>query len=244
MKVRNTSDQSCDKIKMIIYGRAGAGKTTLIKTLPGRVFVVSAESGLLPLRGSSIDFIDITEDDSGKMIPDTARTARLLEAHAWIINHGQQYDWIVLDSFTEITEIVVAEMRDKYNVTEKRKDTLPMYQEIYHRLRMIVKGFRDLPFNVMLTALSEPNDLGGGQYFHSILAQGKIKTMLAGMFDLVTFVQVLGDENKTRRLVCRENPYTESKDRSGQLEMVMPPDLQLAMNKILGAGESYEQPST
>ena len=231
MKVENTSNQSCDKVKMIVYGRAGSGKTTLVKTLPGRSLVVSAESGLLPLRKSKIDYIDITKDDDGRILPEISRRGRLLEAYAWIIGEGGKgYDWIVLDSFSEICEIVVAEMRYKYDIVNKKERSYPMYQEVFHILRMIAKSFRDLPFNVMITCLSEKDHLGEGKFFHSIFANGRIKKALAGMFDLVLYLHAPMSEE--RQLVCRENQFTESKDRTGKLEMVMPSDISLAINKI------------
>ena len=239
MRVENTSQESCKKIKMIVYGRAGAGKTTMIRTLPGRPLVISAESGLRSLRTSNIDFIDITKDDSGNVLPECDRRNRLVEVYGWITSgNAKDFKWIVLDSFSEICEVVIAEMRKKYDITVKRQDTRPMYQEAFHILRMITKAFRDLPnHNVMLTALSEQVSLGGGQQFHSIVVSGKIRTTFASMFDIVFFVEA--QTEKKRQLICRENPFTESKDRTNQLDMIMPPDLSVAINKI-NEGERRE----
>ena len=36
--------------KLLIYGASGAGKTTSLKTAPGKTLVVSMESGLLSIK--------------------------------------------------------------------------------------------------------------------------------------------------------------------------------------------------
>ena len=45
-------------VKALVYGLSGAGKTTLLPSLPNPV-VLSAEAGLLSIRGSDIPFIEI-----------------------------------------------------------------------------------------------------------------------------------------------------------------------------------------
>ena len=41
--------------KYLVYGGSGVGKTTLIASLPGKILILSAESGLLSLSGADID---------------------------------------------------------------------------------------------------------------------------------------------------------------------------------------------
>ena len=48
--------------KILVYGMAGAGKTTLAKTCPGRVLVISAEAGLLAIKdANNVDAIEVKE---------------------------------------------------------------------------------------------------------------------------------------------------------------------------------------
>ena len=39
--------------KILVYGISGAGKTSLAKTAPGKVLVISAEAGLLSIKDAS-----------------------------------------------------------------------------------------------------------------------------------------------------------------------------------------------
>ena len=58
IEVQNTSDVSTTYIKMLVYGQAGAGKTTLIKTLPNPI-ICSAEGGLLSIKDADLPFIKV-----------------------------------------------------------------------------------------------------------------------------------------------------------------------------------------
>ena len=57
-------------VKMLVYGQAGAGKTSLIPTLPNPV-VLSAEGGLLSIADADVSFIEIKDIDT------------LYEAYQW-----------------------------------------------------------------------------------------------------------------------------------------------------------------
>ena len=48
--------------KVLVYGMAGAGKTSLAKTAPGKVLVISAEAGLLSIKDApDLDAIEVKE---------------------------------------------------------------------------------------------------------------------------------------------------------------------------------------
>ena len=46
--------------KILVYGMAGAGKTFLARTAPGKVLVISAEAGLLSIRDAqNVEAIEV-----------------------------------------------------------------------------------------------------------------------------------------------------------------------------------------
>jgi hypothetical protein len=53
---------------LLVYGQAGAGKTSLIKTLPHPV-VLSAEGGLLSIQDADLPYLEITSIDSRNTCP-------------------------------------------------------------------------------------------------------------------------------------------------------------------------------
>ena len=58
INVQSTSTISTNGVKVLVYGQAGAGKTTLIKTMPAPI-ILSAEGGLLALAQEDIPYIEI-----------------------------------------------------------------------------------------------------------------------------------------------------------------------------------------
>ncbi len=79
MKIQSTQDFCADKLKLLIYGESGTGKTTLAGTIDAKVLIVSAESGLLSLSGKQLDVVDITTDDNGELLPEEKTIQRLGE---------------------------------------------------------------------------------------------------------------------------------------------------------------------
>ena len=66
IQLKSTSGVATDGgVKVLVYGGAGSGKTTLIGTLPDPV-IISAEAGLLSLSGLDIPYIEVTDMDSLK----------------------------------------------------------------------------------------------------------------------------------------------------------------------------------
>ncbi len=58
ISLKSTGAVASNGVKLLVYGAAGAGKTTLIRTLPAPV-IMSAEAGLLALHGADIPYIEI-----------------------------------------------------------------------------------------------------------------------------------------------------------------------------------------
>ena len=59
ISLKRTGGISSNGVKLLVYGQAGAGKTSLIKTLPNPV-VLSAEGGLLSIQDADLPYIEIT----------------------------------------------------------------------------------------------------------------------------------------------------------------------------------------
>ena len=58
IKIKNTADVSANGVKILVYGQAGAGKTTLAATMP-KPIIISAEGGLLSIQGASLPYIEV-----------------------------------------------------------------------------------------------------------------------------------------------------------------------------------------
>ena len=60
INVKTTGSLSANGVKVLCYGAAGAGKTSLIKTLPNPI-VLSAEGGLLSIQDADLPYIEISD---------------------------------------------------------------------------------------------------------------------------------------------------------------------------------------
>jgi hypothetical protein len=215
-KIRQVVEESWPKL--LVYGEAGVGKTRSIETLPGSVLVVSAEGGLLSLQDSArADEIDVEEIAS---IDDLARV------HQALLREEHSYDWVAIDSWSEIAEKLLA--GEKNTTRDPRK----AYGAVIDVMLRWTREMRDLPIGVLVLAkaLTSDDDLTSSSgdvttlRRYSIAMPGRaLGAALPYLFDEVFFVRV--EENRAtgevrRELVTRKSPRVEAKDRSGRLDAI------------------------
>lgn len=235
MHIRSTKNFGASQIKMVIYGKAGVGKTSLAKTCDGKVLIISAEGGLLSLSDNDIDFIDITIDESGNLLSKADRLAMLRNAYEYAQTEEarKKYSWLFVDSLTEIGQIVIENLKVKY---PEKKDALLMWGEYSDTMRSFIKAFRDLTgYNVVFTALSSTEKDELSRRYQAPDLQGKIASQLPGYFDEVFYYHVYDNQETgetVRSLITQPNEKVIAKDRSGKLEISEEPNLAKIVSKI------------
>lgn len=127
IQLHSTKEAHRNGLKIIVFGASGAGKTSLIKTLPNPV-ILSAEAGLLSINDSEIPYIEIRN------------VADLMEAYQWAATsaEAQQFESVALDSISEVAEVVLA------NEKRKNKDARAAYGELQQTMMDVLRSFRDL----------------------------------------------------------------------------------------------------
>ena len=221
IKLQSTKGLHAQGVKMLVYGQAGAGKTSLIPTLPNPV-VLSAEGGLLSIAGADVPFIEI-----GDM-------AALGEAYQWLTesDEAKQFESIALDSISEIAEVVLSAEK------KKTKDPRQAYGELQSQMGDLIRSFRDLPGkHVYFSAkLEKSQDEMGRMLYAPSMPGNKLAQSLPFFFDEVLALRVEKDaEGKTQRaLMCDSDGLWAAKDRSGKLEAWEAPDLGEIIKKIGG----------
>lgn len=221
INVKTTGSLAANGVKVLVYGQAGAGKTSLIKTLPSPI-VLSAEGGLLSIQDADLPFIEI------------ASMTDLQEAYKWLTeaDDAKAYKSVALDSISEIAEVVL-------NAEKKAtKDPRQAYGAMQEQMADIIRAFRDLPGRhvYMSAKLEKTQDEMGRVLYAPSMPGNKTGQALPYFFDEVLALRVEkdGDGNTQRALMCDSDGLWLAKDRSGKLDMWEAPDLSAVFAKIGG----------
>jgi hypothetical protein len=233
MQIKNTKGFQADRLKFVIIGDSGNGKTFLASTIKEKCLVVSAEAGTLSLNQFDIDLVDLTTSNDGEPIPKEKRINRLTEVYRFLANEKHEYQWVFIDSLTEISQNLLDALSVEFPA---RKDSLVMYGENAKKMRGIIKAFRDLPLNVVFTCLSNVEKDENNQRFLGARLVGKIADELPCFFDEVFYLQVFknDDGQHERRLITGRDDRIMAKDRSGRLDQFEKANLQMIADKIRG----------
>jgi phage nucleotide-binding protein len=219
ISVKRTSALTAGGVKILCYGQAGAGKTTLIASLPTPI-TLSAEGGLLALQGADLPFIEI------------ASMADLHEAYSWLgSDEARQYESIAIDSISEIAEVCL--------IAEKRtaKDPRQAYGAMIDQMSEVIRAFRDLPRHVYVSAkLDKSADELGKVAYAPSMPGAKLGQALPYFFDEVLALRVERSEagEPVRGLQTQGDGIWTAKDRSGRLDAWEPADLGAIIAKIGG----------
>jgi phage nucleotide-binding protein len=221
INLQSTSQVASNGVKFLVYGQAGAGKTSLIRTLPNPV-IMSAEGGLLSIADSNLPFIEIKSIDD------------LRQAYHWATtsDEAKQFESVALDSISEIAEVVL-------NAEKKlTKDPRQAYGALQEQMTDIIRAFRDLPGkNVYFTAKCEKSqDEQGRMLYAPSMPGAKLGQQLPYFFDEVLALRVEkdGEGIPQRALMCESDGLWQAKDRSGKLAAWEAPDLGAIIKKMGG----------
>ena len=221
INLRSTKGLHANGVKLLVYGNAGVGKTSLIPTLPTPV-VLSAEGGLLSIADADISYVEVSSYDT------------LMEAYKWVTgsDEAKHFESIALDSISEIAEVVLNH--------EKKiaKDPRQAYGAMQEQMSDIIRAFRDIPNkHVYFTAKCEKaTDETGRILYAPSMPGNKTGQQLPYFFDEVLALRVEKDQEGVaqRALMCDSDGIWQAKDRSGKLDTWEAPDLGAIIAKIGG----------
>jgi hypothetical protein len=221
ISVKTTGSLSANGVKLLVYGQAGAGKTSLIRTLPEPI-VLSAEGGLLSIQDANLPYIEITSMDD------------LKEAFEWMSTpEGLGFKSVALDSISEIAEVVLNHEK------KVAKDPRQAYGAMQEQMADIIRAFRDLPGRhvYMSAKLEKATDEMGRILYAPSMPGNKTGQALPYFFDEVLALRVEkdADGNTQRAIMCDSDGLWLAKDRSGKLGAWEAPDLGEIIAKIAGA---------
>lgn len=225
--IRLTSTSEAAKnngVKSLVYSQAGGGKTTLAKTFDVPTVVISCEAGLLSLADVNIPVIEVASMND------------MFEAYDLLANkpEGQHFKAIVIDSISEIAEVLLAEEK------KTSKDARAAYGNTSERMMDLLRAFRDLRGRhvLFIAKLEKVKDEMSGAFMYGPTMPGqRLGQAIPYLVDEVFALRVeKNEEGQTVRFLQTAPDFQwQAKDRSGRLAQYEAPDMAAVIRKITGA---------
>ena len=226
IELKSSRGLTANGVKMLVYGQAGAGKTSLVTTLPAPV-VLSAEGGLLSIAHHDVPYITIkTLDD-------------LYQAYDWLVksDEAKRFQSVALDSISEVAEVVLD------HELKANKDGRAAYGELNTKMANLIRAFRDLPGkHVYMSAKLEKSQDEMGRMLYGPSMPGKSLTQqLPYFFDFVFPLRVEkdADGNTQRAIMTDSDGLWQAKSRGQGLSTWEAPDLGAIIQKIGGGNDQH-----
>jgi phage nucleotide-binding protein len=230
-------------MNLLIYGDPGVGKTVFCASALGlgKTLVLDVEGGMASIRNTDIDVVDI------ESMSDLNVTYEMLSE----TKHG--YTTVCIDNLTELQRIIT---EDVLEGSGKDTPAVRDWGVIRERIIRIIRYFRDLDANLIVTCHVTAERDEDERMFRSPDLVGKLKKQIAGFFDEVGYMFVdtgegsfvLGSRPDTeaeegeerggtleRRILFQLHPQFVAKDRGGMLDKYESADFAAIYEKTFGA---------
>lgn len=228
MKTVDFDDNQAVWLKALVYGEPGSGKTNFGVSAPNPLILLSERQAVANVRDAAkrmgrprpptlvMERLDdyrgvlkaLHGDDSRPFVVFDDGGEKVLELETWP-------DSIVLDSITDIAEMVSREIREQ-SPQKTGKDGLPVDSERYwnvlsDRTAKLIRAFRDVPRHVLFLALLADKEIGEGDEKSRWI--GPQMPMKALPNVLMAAVNVVGITYRTRSKEVVVDPSTKAKSR-------------------------------
>ena len=199
---RITQDIFTSKVNILIYGDPGAGKTHLAGTAQDvpemqNVHFFNIDGGLMTLasRGGDITATDIHSVDD------------LEQEFFKIVNGDPEYSGVktvVIDNISELLTLALEETTTREYAARVKKDKSYTIDDVYledykvggTKLARILRGFRDLPFNVIYLAHKKDKMRKGTNTLEASTPNltDKLATAVCGYMDIVGYLYTADEQ--------------------------------------------------
>lgn len=244
MIIQNTKEIKELYINALVFGEFKLGKTYLLKELADagkKVFCISAENGMLGLKGVNIDY---------KITPTLESVNEILD----FLENKCDYDWVCLDTVTEFGQNIYPVINEKHKKLAERKSLedkktvgvngMHVWGEFGQVLGVVIKRLRNLPCNTLTLAHPIQKEQEDAMIKTAPDIYGKTANKIIGWLDETYYMfkdEKMKEENyhkfaKNRLFLTQETERTKAGSRSqGSLDKLEPASIIHIQNKILGS---------
>lgn len=229
MEIKEFSPTS-HKIKAVIYGASGAGKTYFAATAPAPIFA-SAEAGLLSTvsHKKKIDPVKYVE---------VKKVEDLRELLSYLQKGEHKFKTVVIDSISEINEIIKEGIERKRGSAMIQKD----WGDLFKVIKGILRGFRDLDMHVIFIAQEKAEKDEQKTEKVVPMLNGKAAIEIAYFMDIVAYCYV--DKMGENKITAQPSEKLLTKCRGIELPADAPDDFEewiKAIEKIQLSAEKVEK---
>ena len=207
MKIINGSNiELTENWRILIYGKPGIGKTTLIKQLKGKTLVLSLDNSQRVLAGS--ENIDVVEFDRNQ--PTDCMTTFLKEVDEIL----SEYDNLVIDNISSFqSDWFVEQGRTSKNGIGNELQHYSLWTNYFLR---VLTAIYSKPVNIYVTAWEDTRDLNleTGQIITQYVPQIResVLNQLLGLTDVVGRI-IVNEKTGGRGVVLEGSEGTYAKNR-------------------------------
>ena len=229
-----TVSESPEFINMLVYGNPGVGKTVLAGSADAvpelrPVLILDVEGGTFSIRERYPD-VDVVRVQTW---PDMQKVYDAL----YKMEHD--YQTVVLDSLTEIQKFsmyrIMASVLKEHPDRDPEVPSIREWGKNIEQIRRLVRAFRDLPMNVVFTALAATDkDNKTGLVTTRPSLSGKLAMEVGGFVDILLYMYIKRVDDDNQRLLLSAGTEGQiAKDRSDNLPpVIINPDMQTVYDHI------------
>lgn len=253
LRLTTSDSQELTKIKTVVFGPTGVGKTTSLRTLPVQGTVIAhCERGTVPLRHQSYTVLEIENWNNAYNLPLAIKDPSIVKDED-IRKALTGIRVLVIDSLTEISDLCMKHIltvtrppmqkersdgkRDKPKGVHEEQMTLEDWGLYGTRMLNFCSALVHLPVHVIAICLEQQKDAkDGGFAMRTVDLRGRIAPKnCPAYFDLVLNMRAMVDaEGKDIRVLQTFNDGERiCKDASGVLEQYEPADWTKLLTKIV-----------
>lgn len=237
-KIRRVSERPI-LVKALIYGEPGAGKTYLACTAP-KPLILLTEPSVSDVTMQAVRR-DLKVDPA---VWDIETLVDLDAAYSYLEGGKHEYGTVVVDSLTDLYRRLMKHVVDA--AISRRSGHDPDVPEqgdwlrVQEKLRYIVRLFRDLPMDVVFTALVM--DIRDEMRRVPFIQPKGLALEIPAFFNLVGCLKTTEDNNKlTRKLLVEQTDTYVAKNPGGTLPPVVEnPNLTTLFAQIKGGLKNNE----
>jgi len=252
MRLTTTKDAAMTRLRALVYGDSGIGKTTSLRTLPEKfTAIAAAERGLIPLREYNYPVYTLESWEDMQELVKVFREPVTVD--------GRPIKVLGIDSLSELSDFCKQKIlhKDRPELLHERThgksekpagvydDLMTMEDWGLYRTRMtnMLSAACHLPVHVIFTSLAAwVEDKRTGGLFRTPNMNGKLALECPAFFDVVLHMESMdttdGDDKPIVSRVWRtaHDGRIIAKDASGVLDPFEPADWTALMRKIAKNG--------